>query len=152
MILNEFPIIDSGLPNIKLNSVVPVASFRSMSALSSIYAAVMLPCWTCSIMMDFNGHESNSKGNSGKESLPASLRALQTPGKIWWGGSFRILWAIPQTHLSPQQFSGRSNFVPVTFVECSETIPMQSKLLARRTPSCSGRTPKSEELNDVSAS
>ena len=84
MILNEFLIIDSGLPNIKLNSVVPVASFRSMSALSSIYAAVMLPCLTCSIMMDFNGHETNSKGNSGKESLPASLRALQTQSKIWW--------------------------------------------------------------------
>ena len=43
------------LPNIKLNSVVPVASFRSMSALSPIHAAVillLLKDWTCSIVLD----------------------------------------------------------------------------------------------------
>ena len=30
-----------------------------------------------------NRHTANTKGNFGDESLPASLRALQTPGKIW---------------------------------------------------------------------
>ena len=70
------------LPNIKLNilnSVVPVASFRSMSALLPIHAAVILlflKDWTCSIILDFNGHATNTKGNFGNESLPASLRAL----------------------------------------------------------------------------
>ena len=58
------------LPNIKLNSlpvnsVVPVASFR--------YAAVILlflKDWTCFIILDFNGHAANTKGNFGDESLP----------------------------------------------------------------------------------
>ena len=59
------------LPNI--NSVVPVASFRSMSALSPIHAAVILlflKDWTCSIILDFNGHAANAKGNFGNEYLP----------------------------------------------------------------------------------
>ena len=59
------------LPNI--NSVVPVASFRSMSVLSPIHAAVILlflKDWTCSIILDFNGHAANTKGNFGNEFLP----------------------------------------------------------------------------------
>ena len=73
------------LPNIKLNSlnsVVPVASFRSMSALSPIHAAVILlflKDGTCSIMLDFNRHAANTKGNFGNKSLPAWQRFGPNP-------------------------------------------------------------------------
>ena len=62
------------LPNI--NSVVPVARFRSMSALSPIHAVVILlflKDWTCC-----GKHQRKFW-----ERIFASLRASQTPGKIW---------------------------------------------------------------------
>ena len=105
--------------NIKLNSlnsVVPVASFRSMSALSPIHAAVILlffKDWSCSIILDFNGHAAKPKGNLGTNLCQTLISKSFTNARQ---NLVRILLAILHTHLFPLQFSARSCFVPFSFV------------------------------------
>ena len=99
------------LPNI--NSVVPVSSFRSMSALSPIHAAVT--CYFSKTGLVPSYWTLTDMRQTPKEILGTNL-CLSKSFTNARQNLVRILLAILHTHLFPLQFSGRSCFVPLSFV------------------------------------